>query len=523
MATVIDSLLIELGLDTSKFNQEQKKSVQELRKFDEQAQKTSKNTQQGAKDIGEGFAKSRDALISLGVALVGFKGFTNFVQTMTTGNAALGRNANLLGLSARELDAWGGVLGTVGGNLDSFQSSLQNMESGLANIKLGDSAILTPLARLGALGAVDLNKNTVDIYKLADAIKKVADQDKQLALSLSSQMGISKEMFMILSQGSDQVRRLYGEQYQLSGVNEKNTESAQKLQAEWAKVKQAFSGASNQVMDNLYPALEGLAKVTVLGLEKFVEYDKKLNGLITNVGLFAASLGTLHVSLKAIGVTLGSGVWAGLTRFFGGAALLLHSGNLNEGEDEELKKIWEKYDREHGTKNGKPSSGPSAGGANLPRNLRNNNPGNIEYGDFARRMGATGSDGRFAIFPNMKAGEDAMANLLMGYMQSGNNTISKIVGKWSPAKENGMANTTAYINDVSKRTGIDPNKPLSMGELGAVRQAMSQHEGSSSSVQTNIGTINVQTQATDGKGVALDLGKSLQNNSLINYGMQGNR
>jgi hypothetical protein len=518
MATVIDSLLIELGLDTSKFNKEQQKSVQELRKFDEQAQKTSKNTQQGAKNIGDSFAKSRDALISLGVALVGFKGFTSFVQNMTTGNAALGRNANLLGLSAKELDAWGGVLGTVGGNLESFQSSLQNIESGLANIKLGDSAILTPLARLGALGAVDLNKNTVDIYKLADAIKKVADQDKQLALSLSSQMGISKEMFMVLSQGSDKVRQLYGEQYKLSGINEKNTEQAQKLQAEWAKVKQAFSGASNQVMDNLYPALEGLAKVTVLGLEKFVEYNKKLNGLITNVGLFAASLGTLHVSLKAIGVTLGSGVWAGLTRFFGGAALLLHSGNLNEGEDEEVKKRWEEYDRKNGTKNGKSSTG-----SNLPRNLRNNNPGNIEYGDYAKKQGAIGSDGRFAIFPDMKTGENAMANLLMGYMQSGNNTISKIVGKWSPAKENGMASTTAYINDVAKRTGIDPNKPLEMGELNAVRQAMTQHEGGTSNIQTNINTINVQTQATDGQGVAVDLSKSLQNNSLINYGMQGNR
>jgi hypothetical protein len=98
MATVIDSLLIELGLDTSKFNKEQKKSVEELRKFDEQAQKTAKNTQQGAKNIGESFTKSRDALISLGVALVGFKGFTNFVKDMTTSNAALGRNANLLSL-----------------------------------------------------------------------------------------------------------------------------------------------------------------------------------------------------------------------------------------------------------------------------------------------------------------------------------------------------------------------------------------------------------------------------------------
>ena len=40
MATIIDSLLIELGLDTSKFDANQKKSVEELRKFDDQAQKT---------------------------------------------------------------------------------------------------------------------------------------------------------------------------------------------------------------------------------------------------------------------------------------------------------------------------------------------------------------------------------------------------------------------------------------------------------------------------------------------------
>ena len=95
MATVIDSLLIELGLDTSKFDASQKKSVEELRKFDEQAQKTAKNTQQGSKNVGDGFEKARNALVSLGVAFVGLKGFTQFSKEMTSTNAALGRNAQL--------------------------------------------------------------------------------------------------------------------------------------------------------------------------------------------------------------------------------------------------------------------------------------------------------------------------------------------------------------------------------------------------------------------------------------------
>jgi len=121
MATVIDSLLIELGLDTSNFDENQKKSVEELRKFDAQAQKTSNNTQQGAKNIGDGFEKARNALVSLGVAFIGIKGFTSLAQQTTTTNAGLSRTAELFKMSATEVDAWGGVLKSVGGDAQDFQ------------------------------------------------------------------------------------------------------------------------------------------------------------------------------------------------------------------------------------------------------------------------------------------------------------------------------------------------------------------------------------------------------------------
>jgi hypothetical protein len=232
--------------------------------------------------------------------------------------------------------------------------------------------------------------------------------------------------------------------------------------------------------------------------------------------------------LKAIGVSAFEGLFSVLSKlsFFG--LLATHSEGLNKGEDEALKKKRELEDN---------MMGKSGASSSLPRNLRNNNPGNIEYGDFAKRMGAIGSDGRFAIFPSMEAGKDAMATLLMQYAKGGNNTIASIVSKWSPASENGMANTTSYIKDVAKRTGIDPNKQLSMSELTAVQQAMSAHEGmigaratapvgggnGGTSVQTNINTINVQTQATDANGIANGLNQAIQNNGLINLGLMGNR
>ena len=46
------------------------------------------------------------------------------------------------------------------------------------------------------------------------------------------------------------------------------------------------------------------------------------------------------------------------------------------------------------------------------RNWRNNNSGNIEYGDLAKKHGALGSDGRFAIFPSYEAGRAAKEELI---------------------------------------------------------------------------------------------------------------
>lgn len=598
MATVIDSLLIELGLDTSKFDAAQKKSVDQLRKFDEQAGKSSKNAQRGAKDMGEGFEKARDALISFGVAAFGSVGFANFVNTMTTTNAALGRNATLFSMSARELDAWGSVLKTVGGDAEAFQSSIQNLQSGVAQIKLGNAAMMTPLARLGALNSIDVNKGTVDIYKLADALSAFRKENgEQLTFTLAQQLGINKETYMVLSQGSATVRGLYDQYYKLSGVTEQNTAAAQKFQGEIGLLSQAMSGAKNQIMDQLYPAMGSLAEGTTTAITKFTEWDKQLHGGLSNVLIFDAALITLMTSLKALGISFATQIatvaaWAGsleaalpiLGKVAGAAVLLFHSGELNKGEDEELKAMWEKYDKEHGTNyaaryNKGASGGAGAGGAggdkSLPRNLRNNNPGNIEYGKFAIDHGATGSDGRFAIFPDMKAGEKAMADLLALYAKGGANTIDSIIRKWSPASENGAANTTAYIADVSTKTGIAPTKPLTNEELVKVQVAMSQHEGAvsaktanapaktvnqtppvgasqspqlapvtpaqqqqmigpgatapqtnnnnSTSVQTNIQNVNVQTQATDANGIARDMNKAFQNNSLINLGLAGNR
>lgn len=74
------------------------------------------------------------------------------------------------------------------------------------------------------------------------------------------------------------------------------------------------------------------------------------------------------------------------------------------------------------------------------RNWRNNNPGNIEYGSFAKSHGAIGSDGRFAIFPTYAAGRAAKAALIFESNSYKNLTLAQAIMRYAPPSENDTAN-----------------------------------------------------------------------------------
>lgn len=92
------------------------------------------------------------------------------------------------------------------------------------------------------------------------------------------------------------------------------------------------------------------------------------------------------------------------------------------------------------------------------RAWRNNNPGNIEYGPFARSMGAVGTDGRFAVFPSYEAGRRAKAQLLWASKGYRGLTIGQAISRYAPAFEN---DTGAYTRAVAGAAGARADTPMS--------------------------------------------------------------
>lgn len=135
------------------------------------------------------------------------------------------------------------------------------------------------------------------------------------------------------------------------------------------------------------------------------------------------------------------------------------------------------------------SPGAGAGSGAAPRSERNNNPGNIEDGQFAKSLpGYKGSDGRFAIFETPEAGAGAQVALLGSYGKRGINTVEGIINRWAPPSDNNP--TPAYVDYVAKRVGVDAKTPLNMSDpatLQRVAGAIKEFEGGGQSASNGGG------------------------------------
>jgi hypothetical protein len=111
------------------------------------------------------------------------------------------------------------------------------------------------------------------------------------------------------------------------------------------------------------------------------------------------------------------------------------------------------------------------------RNMRNFNPGNLNFAGQEGAVLESGPNPRFARFPNMIAGVAATVRQLQLNQQRGINTLRGQITRWAPAFEN---DTTGYIRNVARMTGLDPDARLDTNDpavLAKLVQAITTVEG----------------------------------------------
>lgn len=108
-----------------------------------------------------------------------------------------------------------------------------------------------------------------------------------------------------------------------------------------------------------------------------------------------------------------------------------------------------------------------------PRGIRNHNPGNIDRtGDKWQGMDADQSgDDRFVVFVAPQWGIRALVKVLLSYQRKhGIKTIRGIINRWAPPVEN---NTSAYVDQVAKACGVEPDDTIDIENKAVLRALVS--------------------------------------------------
>lgn len=107
---------------------------------------------------------------------------------------------------------------------------------------------------------------------------------------------------------------------------------------------------------------------------------------------------------------------------------------------------------------------------------RNNNPGNIVYGDMAERMGAIGNNHGMAVFPDYETGCEASESLLLSpsYIDL---TVHQAIKRRSPPVENDTRRLQKIICERCGLTGKEKIRNLTKEKLESFLEAIQHTEG----------------------------------------------
>lgn len=341
MPTIIDSLLVTLGLDSKKFNQGVAQVDKGLKATGKEAEATGKKLEGAGKQGAAGFNEATDGLSKFLAKLGGLYVLKKVVIDTVQTNAELYRFSRNLKESARDISAFGNAVEITGGDARAFQGTLSMLSRSQTELQMtGQSGLLPYFSRFN-VAMMDVNGNArkgTDI--LLDFADRMAGMDRTTAFNTMQAMGVDAGTANAMLEGRQGLQKLIDAQKEHGAVTDKQAERAEASRRSLTESKITANALKNELVDGLNPALK-------TALDLFNRLDAVTGGWSTALVGLVASLGAVRAALGATAAIAGGGATGGaagglLLRLAGflkgtvGLSALLYSGDLNTGEEAEL-------------------------------------------------------------------------------------------------------------------------------------------------------------------------------------------
>ncbi|WP_407259741.1 lytic transglycosylase domain-containing protein [Klebsiella quasipneumoniae] len=392
-ATVIDALLVTLGLDTSDFRKGQKDVSDDLKKQREDAKKTAKEMAEQGKKAASFFSSIKTELLALTGVTVTAGGLISFVKSTTSGLMELSIQAKSLGMTAKELDGVGKAAEAAGSSVEKISAALQGFQNAkqLAKVGVYDTPVQEAAIRLNSLTHDSFNirddSAQTTFRKILESARKVTDPD--IRRQILQLVGIDDAINQRNQEGKflPDVDRLT----KSSGITDASTKGAKEFTAAWAELGQNLDTVKKQIYVGLIPTIRDLNGLLIewsSGNAKsssfFKELKRDIND-ITGIDLGSWTLSGDLRNLKDNFSMLGK-----VLNHLGNALNELNNGNFSKAADE-FKKAW------YGTEDGKPTGNDALPGVTSNSQSIYENSTYKKYNDLLNKylpewLGGTPSD-----------------------------------------------------------------------------------------------------------------------------------
>ena len=238
MATIIDALVVTLGLDTRDY------------------EKGTKETERASKKLNDGLGQVRNQVFGVLAAFAGASGVKQFVSHLIEGDAATGRLAANLGVATEELSAYQGAIQKVGGSAADANAAFSLVNDLIqTKIAYGVNGFEGQLANLG----ITLGRNST----VADTFEKIAAAgeklDRPYFASRLREIGFTESQITLFSKGTKGLHELTEEARRNGVANLGSAKASQDFLAALADLTAKIQGEARPFIVLLTNAMTDLS------------------------------------------------------------------------------------------------------------------------------------------------------------------------------------------------------------------------------------------------------------------------
>ena len=543
MATVIDALVVTLGLNAKGFKQGAAEVDDSLTHTREESAKTAREMEVRGKQAAMFFSKVRNEALALLAVFTAGMGIKSFVSSTIQSTASLSRLSENLNMSAQDLAEWQLAAKNAGGSVEGITEQLKESADQVAKFKRGMAAETLPAFFQFGGKTEDLKDGNTYLEARARIVAEIYKTDRARAALAANMMGLDAQQFNLYKDGPEGIARRRREQSGPAAEQAAAAQRAEQLRQKYDTAMNKLSSVGVNVLTALMPAFE-------FAVDKLIEFG---NWIIQNRAV-------INETVKS---------WVkGAEQFFGG--LSKFGDKVNEFMDTPVGRVVKKA-LDIGVEATVPKAAREAERAANPGAMRYDDPKLNDYAAKVERdnglpagllnaiknkgersnsdqVSPAGAKGVMQFMPatwgqygkgditNPYDSIDAAGRYFVDLIKRYNGSVDAAITEYNggikqarAVQAGGSPTATETINYLARvKEGLNGNAALGAVNLAQAAQPTAQSVNNATTSTTNnssethiSGPITVVTQATDGAGIARELGGMGKNQNLVQQGNTG--